>query len=174
MRVEPPFCVGTRLAALARRDAQIGMIWRCRTANRYECDTRSCRIARVARTHTHALLDIFHRSLMAAAMIASSTASLRYQGKPLCRLCVVGGGRAEVIVLCAAYQGDLPGLIGRRSWARPADMAVVSWGAREAHLAARGPHQLTMGTVVVNRSSDPSCMAAAGAVRTSPAQSRQD
>src|SRR5271165_6093806 len=26
--------------------------------------TPSCRIARVARTHTHALLDIFHRSLM--------------------------------------------------------------------------------------------------------------
>jgi hypothetical protein len=74
-----------------------------------------------------------------------------------------------VIVLCAAYQGDLPGLVGSRSWApptsswaRPADMAVVSWGARETHPAARGPHQLTMGTVVVDLSLDTSGMARRG------------
>ena len=74
-----------------------------------------------------------------------------------------------MIVLCAAYQGDLPGLAGRRSrarprssWARPADMAVVSRGARETYLAARGPHQLTMGTVVVDRSLDTSGMASRG------------
>jgi hypothetical protein len=36
----------------------------------------------VAETHTHALLSIFHRSLM-AAMIADSTALFRYQGKPI-------------------------------------------------------------------------------------------
>jgi len=38
-------------------------------------------------------------------------------------------------------------------------MAVVSWGARETYLAARGPHQLTMQTVVVDRSLDTNGMA---------------
>jgi hypothetical protein len=42
----------------------------------------ACRIAGVTEAHTHALLGIFHRSLM-AAMIADSTASFRYQGKPI-------------------------------------------------------------------------------------------
>lgn len=40
-----------------------------------------CRIADVASTHTHALLGIFHRSSM-AAVIADSTVSFRYVGKP--------------------------------------------------------------------------------------------
>jgi hypothetical protein len=40
-----------------------------------------------------------------------------------------------------------------------APLAVVSWGAREAYLAARGPHQLTMQTVVVDRSLDTNGMA---------------
>jgi hypothetical protein len=44
-------------------------------------DWRSCRIANVARAHIHALLGIFHRSLM-TAMIADSTTLFRYQGKP--------------------------------------------------------------------------------------------
>ena len=76
---------------------------------------------------------------------------------------------AETHRLCAAYQGGLPGLAGRRSWApptsswdRPADMAVVSWGAREIHLAAQGPHQLTMRTVVAGRSLDTNRMASRG------------
>ena len=39
--------------------------------------------------------------------------------------------------------------------------SVVSWGARETHPAARGPHQLTMGTVVADRSLDTSGTATA-------------
>jgi len=43
-----------------------------------------------------------------------------------------------------------------------ADVAVVSRGACETHLAAQGPCQLTMGTVVVDRSLDRNGMASRG------------
>jgi hypothetical protein len=71
--------------------------WHVRSAGRLECEdrslaarirlldtaanTRSCRIAGVAEAHTHTVLSIFHRSLM-AAMIADSTALFPYQDKP--------------------------------------------------------------------------------------------
>jgi hypothetical protein len=45
-------------------------------------DARFCRIADVARAHIHALLGMFHRSLM-AAMVVDSAVSFRYQGKPI-------------------------------------------------------------------------------------------
>jgi hypothetical protein len=40
-----------------------------------------CRMSDGGRAHIHALLGIFHRSLM-ATMTANSTASFRYQDKP--------------------------------------------------------------------------------------------
>ena len=98
--------------------------------------------------------DTYRPAMPISAMIAERTRSWPRTERELRDRCLVRSGigwrtyarhledtgdmnrvGAETHRLCAAYQGGLPGLVGRRSWApptsswdRPADMAVVSRG----------------------------------------------
>jgi hypothetical protein len=56
-------------------------------------------MAGVAQAHTHAFLGIFDRSSM-AAMIADSTASVRYHGKPNAEYALAHAGLAASAAKC--------------------------------------------------------------------------
>ena len=100
-------------------------------------EARYCRIAGVARSHTQALLDIVHRSSMAAA-IADSTASLPLSGQAdrrlpaASQLCRQGTRLCSDCPLCAPTRSTGQPLIKRSlSGLRndPAGADVTSKGA---------------------------------------------